>query len=231
MDRNNGNKVNKNLIYVIAFVLITVISLFYKLFLSGTFDGFLGSKNDSDPVVVRSQETEASEALTTTAQTDADIVYETESLISVYICGEVNNPGVYEVSAGSIVNDVLMLADGFTENAATDRINLVYIIESNVSIYIPSVDEEYSQGEIIRSDGETIWGETSSEVSSVSTGLVNINTASREQLMTLPGIGEVTADAIIDYRETNTFERIEDIMNVTGIGESKFNNIRELICV
>ena len=64
-----------------------------------------------------------------------------------------------------------------------------------------------------------------------STDLVNINTASREQIMTLPGIGEVTADAIIEYREQNPFERIEDIMNVQGIGEAKFNSIRDLICV
>ena len=154
-------------------------------------------------------------------------------MISVYICGEVNNPGVYEVSAGSIVNDVLMLADGFTENAATDRINLVYIIESNVSIYIPSVDEEYSQGEIIRSDGETIWGETaSSVVTEVAMGLVNINTASREQLMTLPGIGESKAKAIIKYREEHgRFKSIEELKNVPVIGDGVFNGLSDLIRV
>ena len=231
MDKNIGNKISQNLVYVIAFVLITVISLFYKLFLTGTFDGILSNGNEDDPVIVRSQETETSEAYSTALSAESDTVSETSSFVSVYICGEVNEPGVYEVPAGSIVNDVLIQAGGFTSEAATDRINLVYIIESNVSIYIPSVDEDYSQGEIIRPDGQTIWGESSSEASSVSTGLVNINTASREQLMTLPGIGEVTADAIIEYRQANSFERIEDIMNVTGIGEAKFNSIRELICV
>ena len=84
---------------------------------------------------------------------------------------------------------------------------------------------------IIRDEDQLIWGSGIDGGSTGSTDLVNINTASREQIMTLPGIGEVTADAIIEYREQNPFERIEDIMNVQGIGEAKFNSIRDLICV
>ncbi len=230
MNRNDSNKISKNLIYVVAFVLITLVSLFYKLFLSGTFDGFLDLKDEDDPVIIRAEETETSSVVSyadPTTQTS-----ETYNTVSVYICGEVNNPGVYEICSGSIINDVVLLAGGFTEEAQTERINLVYIIESNISIYIPGEDEEYEQSEIVRADGQTIWGEGSAVTGTVtSTGVVNINTATRDQLMTLPGIGEATADAIIEYRQTNPFERIEDIMNVSGIGEAKFNNIRDLICV
>ena len=79
---------------------------------------------------------------------------------------------------------------------------------------------------------QRVWGSSAdTDPGESSGGLVNINTATLEQLMTLPGIGEVTASAIIEYREQAYFERVEDIMNVTGIGEAKFNGIRDLICV
>lgn len=234
MNRRDGNKIGKNLIYVVAFILITLISLGYKLFLSGTTDGLLSSKNEEDPVTIRSEETVTSEASLEEASSEVETSC-APHYVSVYICGEVNNPGVYEIASGSIINDVVLMAGGLTDNAASERINLVYIIESNISIYIPGEDEVYEQSEIIRSDGETIWGQGQSqsgldEGSSLGTA-VNINTATLDQLMTLPGIGQVTAQAIIDYREITPFTTIDDIMNVSGIGEAKFNRIREFICV
>lgn len=236
MNRKDGNKINSNLIYVVSFILITLISLGYKLFLSGTTEGLLSSKDDDDLVIERADDTEASVAyeLTESYETSPEVTPE-PSTVSVYICGEVNSPGVYEVTAGSIINDVVQEAGGFTDQAASERLNLVYVIDSNISIYIPGEDEVYEQSEIIRSDGETIWGQGQSqsgqdEGSSLGTA-VNINTATLDQLMTLPGIGQVTAQAIIDYREITPFTTIDDIMNVSGIGEAKFNRIREFICV
>ncbi|MCR5200981.1 MAG: helix-hairpin-helix domain-containing protein [Saccharofermentans sp.] len=216
-------RLSKSIVYAAAFVLITIVSLFYKLVLSGTYDDMdIGTEVDA-PTVVRTDETTA---LTETVQTE-----DTHRMVSVYICGEVNNPGVYEIEAGSILNDVVMMAGGLTPQAASETIDLVYTIGANVSVYIPAQGQESVDSEYIRAPEQTLWGNPE-EVSGPDTASrVNINSASREQLMTLPGIGEVTADAIIEYREQNLFARIEDIMNVSGIGEAKFNSIRDFICV
>ena len=215
-----GNKLSRNMVYIAAFVLVSLISLVYKLYLSGTFDGaFSPDTGNAGITVVTEQSSEE-----TSIATDDTL----EEYISVYICGEVVTPGVYEVPRGDIVNDVVNLAGGFTENAASDRVDLVSILDRNVSLYIPREGEAYADG-IVRAE-QNVWGIETSR-GEPGNGLVNINYASRDQLMTLPGIGAVTADAIIEYREQQQFQSTEDIMNVPGIGEAKFNGIRDLICV
>ena len=216
-------RLSKSIVYAAAFALITIVSLFYKLVLSGTYDDMdIGTEADV-PTVIRTDETTA---ITETIQTE-----DTHRMVSVYICGEVNNPGVYEVEAGSILNDVVMMAGGLTPQAASETIDLVYTIDANVSVYIPAQGQESVDSEYIRAPEQTLWGNNAEDSGPDAASMVNINSASREQLMTLPGIGEVTADAIIEYREQNPFARIEDIMNVSGIGEAKFNSIRDFICV
>ena len=142
------------------------------------------------------------------------------------------------MECGSILNDAVILAGGLTEDAPSERINLVYELNENISVYIPTREElesgSYDDPLIIRtSDSDYIWGDEgpAQEDQQEQPGLININTASKEQLMTLPGIGESTADAIIAYREETPFTSTEDIMNVSGIGESKYNRIKDLICV
>ena len=135
-----------------------------------------------------------------------------------------------------MLNDIIEDAGGLTENASVNNINLVYQITGNMSIYIPSEDEiknGFTGGDIIRQDGVYVWGNSSGGSSEPggSTLMVNINTAALDELKSLPGIGEVTAQAIIDYRNTTPFSAIEDIKNVTGIGDSKFNRIKAYICV
>ena len=216
-------RLSKSIVYAAAFALITLVSLFYKLVLSGTYDDMnIGTEADV-PTVIRTDETTA---ITETIQTE-----DTHRMVSVYICGEVNNPGVYEIEAGSILNDVVMMAGGLTPQAASETIDLVYTIDANVSVYIPAQGQESVDSEFIRAPEQTLWGNNAEDSGPDAASMVNINSASREQLMTLPGIGEVTADAIIEYREQNPFARIEDIMNVSGIGEAKFNSIRDFICV
>lgn len=216
-------RLSKSIVYAAAFALITIVSLFYKLVLSGTYDDMdIGTEADV-PTVIRTDETTA---FTETIQTE-----DTHRMVSVYICGEVNNPGVYEIEAGTILNDVVMMAGGLTPQAASETIDLVYTIDANVSVYIPAQGQESVDSEYIRAPEQTLWGNTAQDSGPDAASMVNINSASREQLMTLPGIGEVTADAIIEYREQNPFARIEDIMNVSGIGEAKFNSIRDFICV
>ena len=223
MNRRHGERINKTPVYIAAFILITLISICYKLFLSGTFDGTVSGNETGRITVITGTET----VCETTYISETEI---TQPLIDVYICGAVYYPGVYEIEAGSIINDAVLLAGGLTENADISRVNLVYIINSNLSIYIPEEGEVCEESPILRTEDQVVWGDEPSGAQQAG-GLVNINTASLEQLMSLPGIGQVTANAILEYREQNHFERVEDIMNVTGIGEAKFNGIRDLICV
>ena len=148
---------------------------------------------------------------------------DTVGLIKVYIVGEINNPGVYEVKVGSIVNEIIVLAGGFTENANLLSINLAYILKENCMIIVGSNDAEtetiISSNMLYPLDIE------------IGTKLININKASLEELCSLPGIGEATANRIIQYRKTKVFSKIEDIMNVSGIGQSKFDAIKDLISI
>lgn len=139
----------------------------------------------------------------------ADEEYETIK-ICVYVVGEVNSPGVFEVDDGMRIHEVIELAGGVTENADVSRINLAKILDDEEKITVPKkiiIDEN---------------------VESEDSRLININSASAEKLSTLDGIGKSTAEKIIRYREENGyFNSIEDLMNVSGIGESKFNAIKD----
>ena len=146
--------------------------------------------------------------------------------IFVYVCGAVLRPGVYELSEGSRVNDAVEAAGGFTEDADRNYVNLAAILSDAVKLQIPTV-AEVQQG---RMPGETFGAETSDTDSG--NGLININRASREELTSLPGIGDATAEKIVRYRdEQGGFKSVEDIMNVSGIKEKLFSRIRDLITV
>ena len=127
-------------------------------------------------------------------------------------------------------------AGGLTAAACADRINLVYVITGNMSVYIPT-EEECREGfiddaGIIRAYGQNSWagqGELPGDSSNSAASKININKASAEELMTLPGIGEKLAGEIIRYREDQPFKAVSDICKVSGIGEAKFEKIKDLI--
>ncbi len=230
----------KSIIYPVAFILIVILSALYKYVFKGsgdiTLQGFKSGKTASVTETTAPDDLYHETDIQVTVQDTAPATVETVRLISVYICGEVRNPGIYEAPQGAMLNDIIEDAGGLTEKASVNNINLVYQITGNMSIYIPSEDEiknGFTGGDIIRQDGVYVWGNSSDGSSEPggSTLMVNINTAALDELMSLPGIGEVTAQAIIDYRNTTPFSAIEDIKNVTGIGDSKFNRIKDYICV
>lgn len=153
--------------------------------------------------------------------------------IMVHVSGSVNKEGIIELDENSRIADAIEMAGGLKEDADISKINLAYILEDGMKVHIPS-----------KNDTEVIEDNTSNYIESKSiedksksteskaTSIVNINTASQSQLETLPGIGPSTALKIINYRNENgKFKTIEDIKNVSGIGESKFNNIKNLISV
>lgn len=135
----------------------------------------------------------------------------------VHICGEVKNPGVYEVITDSRVCDVLNLAGGFTEEAAQNAINLAELVTDGMMVVVPSKEE---------------LKEISLKQEIQNAGLVDINTASLEELCTLPGIGKARAEAIIAYRQENgSFTTIEDIMLVSGIKSGMYEDLKDKIYV
>jgi len=141
-----------------------------------------------------------------------------KAYIYVDVKGAVLYPGVYKVEKDSRLFQVISLAGGLMDEADGNAINLSIILSDQDVIYIPTIGEEYPNV-VITEDAEI-------------GGVININTATLEQLKTLSGIGPSTAQSIIDYRyENGSFEAIEDIMNVSGIGESTFANIKDFITV
>lgn len=159
----------------------------------------------------------------------AAAVSETEAMAPafvVHVCGEVVNPGIYELPAGSRIYEAVKAAGGFTENAAEESVNLASPIEDGVQIRIYSKEEtETLAAGAAPFDGFEASGEGKEPV-------VNLNTATKEELMTLSGIGESRAEDIIRYREENGgFQNIEDIMKVSGIKDAAFQKIKDRITV
>lgn len=148
-------------------------------------------------------------------------VKKTVSEMYVDISGEVNNPGVYEVNSDTRMYEVIKKAGGLTDDADTNQINQADYVEDGEKIIIPSINDEST---INSSDSEY------NSNSSVSNSLININTASKEQLMEITGVGEVIAQRIIDYRKNNRFKSKEDLMNVSGIGEATFEKMKSQVC-
>lgn len=144
---------------------------------------------------------------------------ESNTDIYVHICGAVINPGVYQVPAGTRVYQALELAGGSSDDAYLSGINLADKLADGQKVYIPS-------------EGENAEGILSTDSGDVQSVMININTASEAELMTLPGIGQSRAKDIINYRVKNgLFESIDDIMKVSGIKEAAFEKIKDLIKV
>lgn len=139
-----------------------------------------------------------------------------EDNIVIDISGEIKNPGIYKMKGKVRLYEIIDKAGGLKEEANINSINQARYVKDGEKIIIPS--SRNSQG----MDKESI---------SNGNNLVNINTASKEELLKLPGIGEVTAEKIINYRDNNNFTKIEDLKNVNGIGMATYNKLKDLICV
>jgi competence protein ComEA len=142
-------------------------------------------------------------------------------IIMVHISGQVYKPGIVELNLGSRVIDAVNLAGGLKKDADLDKMNLAKKLSDEEKIYVPKIGETNTPMEV--SNNISLDNNTESKI--------NINTSTKEQLMSLPGIGEVLAERILEYREGKLFNTIEDIKNVSGIGDKKFESIKELITV
>ena len=149
---------------------------------------------------------------------------EAESVF-VYVCGAVKSPGVYELKSGARVYEAIELAGGVTGEAAQELLNQAEVVSDGERIYVPDQEEAeaFQNGTGGLETGVTDGSEK---------GKININTAGKDELMTLTGIGEAKAESILRYREENgKFGSIEELMQVEGIKEGVFNKIKDDITI
>ncbi|MBC2254279.1 ComEA family DNA-binding protein [Listeria ivanovii] len=167
------------------------------------------------------------EEVTTNAATIAEVKADTEQVneakyVYIDIKGAVRSPGVYKLPLDARVQDVVKTAGGLTEEAESSKLNLAEKLKDEMSIYVYKKGEQGSETSTSRSEQA---GEKTEEK-------ININTASTSNLQTVPGIGESKATAIIEYREKEgLFQTIEDLQNVTGIGEKTIEKLKEYLDV
>lgn len=226
-------EINKKIILVIIVILLAIgYYIYYKN--NNTYEEFEGSVNSEKFTTYEEEEKEYTQQESKIEDEEDDAP--NKEIIIVHITGEVKNWGVIELEEGSRVIDAVNKAGGFTDEADTEKVNLAYELTDGVKIYIPSKNEDVensvtTQKYITTDSGDNVITEESN-MKKTSNSLVNINEATQTELETLPGIGPSTALKIISYREENgKFSSIEDIKNVSGIGDNKFENIRELISV
>ena len=161
-------------------------------------------------------------------------INEKENKIIVHITGEVKKTGILTLPEGARIADAIKEAGGATNQADLDEINLAYELSDGQKIYIPNKkDKEKNEGKVyITSESGNNDVTENNNNSQGGNKKVNINEAGQSELETLPGIGQAMASRIIEYREQNgKFQKIEDIKNVKGIGDSKYNNIKEYITI
>jgi len=177
----------------------------------------LKSKEDLEIVTVQQEtETEFQSFDEETKMTQEETVYK----IMVYVCGAVKQSKVVEIEEGKRVIDAIELAGGLSEEAEPENINLAAFLYDTQKIYVPKI------GEVIDKNDFT------EQNNSIEMSKIDLNKADKKELMNLNGVGEATAKAIIEYREKNgPFKSIEEIKNVSGIGEKSFEKIKDYIKV
>ena len=212
---DNLTKNLKSVVYIIA--VIVVIGMIY----------FIYNKNQ-----VNNDDLE-NDILVSNTSTKEEEKNEQEQIV-VHVTGSVKSPGIVKLKDGSRIEDAIEAAGGLTENADISKVNLAYVLEDGIKIKIPSSSEEdIGDGDVlIDGSGENVVEEDDSQSTNQNGKGININKADETELQTLPGIGASLASRIVEYRKQNgKFANIEDIKNVSGIGDSKFSNIKDLITV
>ncbi|WP_026666937.1 helix-hairpin-helix domain-containing protein [Butyrivibrio sp. AE2005] len=201
--------------------------------------GCTSTKAETEPVMNKMISDEGAESYSDDSTGEESIGSSEEissQVLVVYVCGAVSEPGVYELSFGSRINDAVIAAGGFSDEADTTYVNLAAEISDGAKLRIPTLEET----EEIKGKGNVLSEDFNSfdktghdvDVKSVNCELININSATEEELKTLPGIGDSIAARIVKYRQQNgKFNSIEDIMEISGIKDKLFSKIKEYITV
>lgn len=220
-------KFNKKII-LLSIIIIFIIGIYYLLIRDRDYFESDSSMN----ILNTNEEKEIENKISDT---------EDKEKIIIYVAGAVKNEGIYELDANSRIADCIEKAGGLTEDAYIKDINLAYVLEDGMKVYIPKnsdkneIKDETSTYVSKENGNVDINASTSkntgvSKNTSTKSNKININTATQTELETLPGIGPSTAIKIINYRKENgKFANIEDIKKVSGIGDSKYAQIKDLI--
>ncbi|MGN0383598.1 MAG: helix-hairpin-helix domain-containing protein [Eubacterium sp.] len=212
----------------IKYIIASITGILMSLFVC------TACEHNSESIVLQSSNCEG-DSETECGQTEESLMTDEQfstdtastQMVFVYVCGEVINPDVYRLEHDARICDAIEAAGGFTKEAARESVNLAEKVTDGQQINILS-NQEYESAQNTSIAADSAVGSNTDE----KTVLININTASAEELMTLPGIGKVKAEAIISYRETNgNFTSVKDIMNVTGIKEGAYNKIADMITI
>ena len=201
-------------------IILSLIAIFFSIGIIY----FINNKNQTNNI-------ELDENILVSNQDTNQTNQYTEEIVIVHITGSVKTPGIVKLKEGSRIEDAIEAAGGLTENADISNVNLAYVLDDGTKIKIPNLDDEDIGDEDVLSkdSGEGIIQE---DEKTTNTNIVNINKATENELSTLPGIGNSLATRIVEYRRQNgNFKTIEDIKNVSGIGESKFANIKDFISI
>ena len=221
--RKSGRKL-KSLFYLTIIVVLCIFLVGCNKKGEITFeqaaDEVFSEEISNQSEVGESKETERMKAGGTDVETDA--------WIYVDVAGAVRTPGVVKLARGARVYEAIELAGGFAKDAAISAVNQASVLQDGQQLYIVTVEEQKTK----QLSPSEVSLETSGEGRVADAGKVNINQASEEELMTLPGIGASKAADIVRYREEQgRFEQIEDIMNISGIKEAVFGKIKDKITV
>ncbi len=204
-------------------ILVGIIALLVVI-VCGTF--YMNKVDYGETIVTSSNEKDVKE--------EVDVLNEENKTVgppdmAVYIIGAVKNPGVYKISTGIRLSELIVLAGGALSDADLNRLNLAKKLTDEDKVYIPKIGEKIEDMQMSSTDNLDIT--TTSNSQSVSSK-ININTATASQLDTLPGIGPTYAQNIIDYRNANgKFKSIEGIKEVAGIGAKRFDAIKDMITI
>ncbi|MBT2656739.1 helix-hairpin-helix domain-containing protein [Bacillus sp. ISL-18] len=203
-----------------AVVLLLVVGGFYYFYIQGP--------EESAPLTSLSQEDEVrTQAVETPAEKKDTPAANQPENIMVDVKGQVTHPGVYQANTGERVIDVIGRAGGLTNQADQTQVNFAAHVEDEMVIYIPGKGEEESTLPTATGSGGSGLSGTGQKQ-----GKININKADEQELQNLPGIGPAKAAAIIDYRNTSgPFKTIDDLKNITGIGDKTFEKLKDLIVV
>jgi competence protein ComEA len=224
------NKLGKIIIFLLVIVLI-IGTILLKQDIGIKENVYVVSKSENEnidkPENINKEENEDKDQIEKIDQ--KKISENNKKMITIFISGEVKEPGIVTIESDRRLSDAIDKLGGFTSEANLNKINLAMRIEDEKHYIVPKIGDNTDINNTVeeKSNEVTIEGSNQNEISKI-----NINIANIQELDTLPGVGEATANKIINYRdEKGKFNSIEDIKNVNGIGDKKYEDIKDKISI